>query len=350
MKDDFYKDIRHKRTQGAEPPKGKNKNKVKKDDIKEDGKKQEEQPFKRSAKYKDQKQDDPGQFSKKIKGYFNRENLEKSKAFFAGKLSTYNERFSDELKVTKEKIDEFRNRPKKERDAAEHDGDDGSGKNKGLIPMIVGGAIIVPVTLILGFLIISNFWPSNDGMELATDESDTEEAAEPEDEELNEELDEQRFEMEKRLAESRGEDGEDEADNASEDGEEIAEERSDLASESVEVSYSDEELSILEDIAGDAIEEKEGGEDIAEEPSEDTEEESAEEAETEDPAEDEETAEDDEETESVGAAHVVGEDDNLFQIAKRYYGDGSPDNVQRIRDANGISGNNISVGQELIIP
>src|SRR5699024_11985821 len=43
-------------------------------------------------------------------------------------------------------------------------------------PMIIGGIIIVPITIILAFLIISNFWPSNDGMELATEENDAEES------------------------------------------------------------------------------------------------------------------------------------------------------------------------------
>ncbi|MCD2136949.1 LysM peptidoglycan-binding domain-containing protein [Salinicoccus halitifaciens] len=345
MKDDFYKDMKHKRTQNdTEHSKVKHKNKDKKDKAKVDEKSREEESLKRSAKYKDRTNEPSNQLYDKVKVYFNRENLEKGKAFFAGKLSTYNERFSNELKVTKEKLDEFRNRPKKQKTAGQDGVDDGeSARNKGLLPMIAAGIIIVPLTLFLGFVIINNFWPSNDGMELATDEAETEEAAEPEDEELNEDLEEQRFEMERRMAESRGseEDGaesESEEEETSESGEAAVEE-GDLASENVEANYSGEELSILEDIAGDAIDEKESG-DEAEVPSE-----SAEEAEE---AQDE--GEEAEETESAGTTHTVTAEDNLYQIALRYYGSGAPEDVQRIRDANGISGNAISEGQELIIP
>ncbi|SOC38804.1 LysM peptidoglycan-binding domain-containing protein [Salinicoccus kekensis] len=345
MKDDFYKNMKHKRTQNdTEHSKVKQKNKDKKDKAKVDERAREEESLKRSAKYKDRTNEPSNQFSDKVKVYFNRENLEKGKAFFAGKLSTYNERFSNELKVTKEKLDEFRNRPKKQKTEGQDGADDGeSTRNKGLLPMIAAGVIIVPLTLFLGFVIINNFWPSNDGMELATDEAETEEAAESEDEELNEDLEEQRFEMERRMAESRGseEDGaesESEEDETSESGEAAVEE-GDLASENVEAIYSGEELSILEDIAGDAIEEKESGDD-AETPSESAEEDEEEQGE----------GEEAEEAESGGTTHTVTAEDNLYQIALRYYGSGAPEDVQRIRDANGISGNAISEGQELIIP
>lgn len=351
MKDDFYKNIKHKRAQSdTEQSKSKHKNKDKKDQAKADEKSREEASLKRSAKYKDRTNEPSNPFTDKVKVYFNRENFEKGKAFFAGKLSTYNERFSNELKVTKEKWEEFRNRPKNQKAAGRDGGDEDSEavRNKGLIPMIAGGVIIIPVTLILGFVIINNFWPSNDGMELATDEQqETGEVPEAEDEELSEELEEQRFEMERRMAESRdseeGTASENEEEEASESGEEAAVE-GDLASENVEAVYSEDEISILDDIAGDAIEEKESGEDTGDAA------ESGEEEDTEADESTEEEAEDDAGTESAGATHTVGPDDNLYQIALRYYGSGSPENVQRIRDANGISGNGISEGQELIIP
>jgi LysM repeat protein len=350
MKDDFYKDIKHKRTQDdAEQSKGKAKNKEKKDKTKEDEKSREEQSFKRSAKYKEDAKNASGQFSSKVKEYFNRENLEKGKAFFAGKLSAYNERFSDELKVTREKLDEFRNRPKNQKSAAEGPGgEQEANRNKGLIPLIAAGVILVPLTLFLGFIIISNFWPSNDGMELATDEGDTEETEEAaEDEGRDEELEEQRFEMERRMAESRGSEDDEAGDSEEEEAEvteeEVAEE-GDLASENVEAVYSSDELSILDDIAGDAIEEREGGDESAEGSSDAS-------GETEDEqAQEEDAAAGDQEAESAGATHVVGEGDNLYQIAIQYYGSGSAENVQRIRDANGVTGNDISLGQELIIP
>ncbi|WAG29665.1 LysM peptidoglycan-binding domain-containing protein [Staphylococcus chromogenes] len=49
-------------------------------------------------------------------------------------------------------------------------------------------------------------------------------------------------------------------------------------------------------------------------------------------------------------SHTVTGNENLYRIAIRYYGSGSPENVEKIRRANGISGNNISNGQQLIIP
>ncbi|SUK94362.1 elastin binding protein ebpS [Staphylococcus aureus] len=33
--------------------------------------------------------------------------------------------------------------------------------------------------------------------------------------------------------------------------------------------------------------------------------------------------------------------ENLYRIAIQYYGSGSPENVEKIRRANGLSGNNI---------
>lgn len=49
-------------------------------------------------------------------------------------------------------------------------------------------------------------------------------------------------------------------------------------------------------------------------------------------------------------SHTVTGNENLYRIAIRYYGSGSPENVEKIRRANGISGNNINNGQQLIIP
>ncbi|MCS4485470.1 LysM peptidoglycan-binding domain-containing protein [Staphylococcus americanisciuri] len=49
-------------------------------------------------------------------------------------------------------------------------------------------------------------------------------------------------------------------------------------------------------------------------------------------------------------SHTVAGNENLYRIAIQYYGSGSPENVEKIRQANGISGNNISNGQQLIIP
>ena len=56
------------------------------------------------------------------------------------------------------------------------------------------------------------------------------------------------------------------------------------------------------------------------------------------------------ETQNANASHVVTPQDNLYRIAIQYYGDGSSENVQRIMEANGVTPDSLSVGQELIIP
>ncbi|MHC0552351.1 LysM peptidoglycan-binding domain-containing protein [Salinicoccus sp. CNSTN-B1] len=43
--------------------------------------------------------------------------------------------------------------------------------------------------------------------------------------------------------------------------------------------------------------------------------------------------------------------DNLYRIAIRYYGEGSKENIDKIREANGgVDDRSLSVGQELTIP
>ncbi|HDV6034037.1 TPA: LysM peptidoglycan-binding domain-containing protein [Staphylococcus pseudintermedius] len=51
-----------------------------------------------------------------------------------------------------------------------------------------------------------------------------------------------------------------------------------------------------------------------------------------------------------GQTHVVNGNQNLYRIAIQYYGNGSPENVEKIKRANGLQNNNISNGQQLIIP
>ncbi|RRJ11444.1 LysM domain-containing protein, partial [Pseudomonas aeruginosa] len=48
--------------------------------------------------------------------------------------------------------------------------------------------------------------------------------------------------------------------------------------------------------------------------------------------------------------HTVNGKENLYRIAIQYYGSGSPANVEKIRQANGLNGNNIHNGQTLVIP
>jgi len=46
--------------------------------------------------------------------------------------------------------------------------------------------------------------------------------------------------------------------------------------------------------------------------------------------------------------HIVGKGETLYRIAMNYYN--NPDAVDKIKDANGLSSNEISVGQKLILP
>jgi len=48
--------------------------------------------------------------------------------------------------------------------------------------------------------------------------------------------------------------------------------------------------------------------------------------------------------------HTVLSTDNLYQIAIKYYGNGSPANIAKIKQANNLSSDSISLGQQLIIP
>lgn len=49
-----------------------------------------------------------------------------------------------------------------------------------------------------------------------------------------------------------------------------------------------------------------------------------------------------------GTTHTVQSNENLFRIALKYYGDAS--GVEKIKEANNLSSDSISVGQTLIIP
>lgn len=47
--------------------------------------------------------------------------------------------------------------------------------------------------------------------------------------------------------------------------------------------------------------------------------------------------------------HTVQSTDNLYRIALKYYGNGSPANIEKIKAANNLSSDNISTGQVLVI-
>ncbi|MFC4410986.1 LysM peptidoglycan-binding domain-containing protein [Chungangia koreensis] len=67
-----------------------------------------------------------------------------------------------------------------------------------------------------------------------------------------------------------------------------------------------------------------------------------------DPAPVEDEPEKTEETDAEERTHVVAPGETLFRIAMNYYG--SPDGVETIKSANGLSSNEISAGQTLRIP
>ncbi|WP_017548923.1 LysM peptidoglycan-binding domain-containing protein [Salinicoccus carnicancri] len=357
MKDDFYKDIEHKRT-SKDVEEAKN----------ESQKDEQQQTMKRSDRHraklekkneKDrQKQGAPSKTDKKKSGlfagsgqklnsYFNRKNLEKGKVFFAGKFSSYKRRFKDEVRVSKSKLSELGSR---RQSPAKEKGEDKEQK-KGVLPILLGGALLLPVTIILFVMIISNFWPSGDN---ATDlagagEEETEESSGDQGSgDVNEDLESQKAEKERELAEQR-------------ENESGSDAEQDLGTGELDADYSEEEQSELEEAASSAIEEKESGEDsgpdtsevesseeeATEEPTEEETQEQPTEEQTEEQAESEEPAED---NASGGSTHVVSAEDNLYRIAIRYYGSGSSENVNKIMDANGVTPDSLSVGQELVIP
>ena len=50
----------------------------------------------------------------------------------------------------------------------------------------------------------------------------------------------------------------------------------------------------------------------------------------------------------VAKTHTVGSNENLYRISLKYYGNG--EGVDKIKSANGLSSNEIRVGQRLVIP
>jgi len=54
------------------------------------------------------------------------------------------------------------------------------------------------------------------------------------------------------------------------------------------------------------------------------------------------------ESKPVSKTHTVGSNENLYRISLKYYGNG--EGVEKIKKANGLSSNEIGVGQTLVIP
>lgn len=344
MKDDFYKDIKHKRAQDEKSSKTSAGNKKSEKEnretlsrsarhkTKETG--ENKQPERKAPSKKQQQKEN--NFTDKLKGYFSAENAAKGKALFAGKFSSYQNRIKNEIKISKEKLGGIGAAKKTGKKPEKND----NGSKKRMLPWVLAVLVLIPITVLFAFLIFSNFWPSlNDEIQLA-DENTSEETADNStaEEGFNEELEAQKAEHERRLAANRNED---------------------LSAKNIETDYSQEELQELEEAALSAIRSKEDGADTEEaelesteadeedepaaEPEANTETETEEETET-------DTESDSSDTQNANASHVVTPQDNLYRIAIQYYGDGSAANVQRIMEANGVTPDSLSVGQELIIP
>src|SRR5699024_8585542 len=174
MKDDFYKDIEHKRASKDvdeaknEPQKDEQKQTMKRSDRhRAKLEKQNEKKKQKQAAAPKQDKKKPALFAgagQKLNSYFNRKNLEKGKVFFAGRISAYKRRFKDEVKVSRAKLSELGRR--RQTHAKEQDED--KDQKKGILPILLGGALLLPVTISLFVMIISNFWPSGDtGTDLA---------------------------------------------------------------------------------------------------------------------------------------------------------------------------------------
>ncbi|MEK4403012.1 LysM peptidoglycan-binding domain-containing protein [Sporosarcina sp. FSL K6-6792] len=54
------------------------------------------------------------------------------------------------------------------------------------------------------------------------------------------------------------------------------------------------------------------------------------------------------ESKPVAKTHTVGSNENLYRISLKYYGNGG--GVEKIKSANGLTSNEIGVGQRLVIP
>ncbi|MFB9859896.1 LysM peptidoglycan-binding domain-containing protein [Salinicoccus siamensis] len=340
MKDDFYKDINHKRTPDE-----------KKDEKHENGhnEKKDAPRLSRAERHK-QKDKTDGKtkrqpLGKTIGSYINRESIDKQKTFFLDKFSSYKERFRDEINVSKKKFGELkRKRPNVPKNKKQ---DEDGHNNRRLWPIIVAGVFILPITIALGIMITSNFWPDDPSTQIADQSEENSEEAAPE---ARKELEEKKAQKEKEIAQAqKGED-----DGRSE------EKNNDLGTGTSDFSYSEEQQSELNDAAEAAIEEKKSGDasDTPDSPVTPLEEESGEQPEeaTQETGEEQSSVEESTQETDQGQAGSIGTytvrpNDNLYRIALRFYGDNSKENIDKILEANGINDHReLSVGQELTIP
>ena len=202
--------------------------------------------------------------------------------------------------------------------------------------------ILIPTTLLFAFMIVSNFWPEAEDYTADNSGQETEQVDNSDKREINKEFEQKKAELEKEFA-ALDKKSSDKSSNSSNDKQSAARE------------YSDSEKESMKSEADKAIEEKKSQNSSTKSSESNSEATTKVDTDTSTESESDETESDtesDSETnkDEATAVHVVNGKDNLYRIAIQYYGSGSEENVQKIRDANGISGNEISVGQELIIP
>ena len=287
----------------------------------------------------------------KISKYVNKDQIDKGKKFFSGKLSAYNTQIKEENKILKEKFTNLRSgNARQERDPDQ---------KRPIIPIIVTGILLLPITILLAFLLITNFLPDETDMtRIASNDAadDTEET------DATEETEDGTTEDDTEVAV---------VDDTDEEAADDLDASQDIPTQEQEIlsiaDYSSTERQQLQRAAQAAVNEKnaeialireqQAAERARQQAAEEEASRQEQQAQTEDSDEtdtetdEEETTADESESPLAGnQVHTVTGEDNLYRIAIQYYGDGSAANVQRIRDANGISGDGLTVGQDLIIP
>lgn len=300
-----------------------------------------------------QQTNDNNAFSK----YVSKDKLEQGKKFFRGKLTAYNSQLQKENKILKEKFTNLRTgNARQEKDPE---------RKRPIIPIIVTGILLLPITILLAFLLITNFLPDESDMNRIAS-SETEEA----DVDNSEETDEDTETTDSETEDAEADETDTPEDTEIADGEDT--EESDVDEELPEqvsepeiattADYSSAKRQQLQRAAQNAVNEKNAElahrrEQEALARARQAEEEAKRQAEasneTENNPDETEQTEDTENAETPtagGATHTVTAEDNLYRIAIQYYGDGSAANVQRIREANGLSGDNLELGQQLTIP
>lgn len=292
--------------------------------------------------------------------YVSKDKVDQGKKFFSGKLTEYNTQLQKENKILKEKFTNLRmgsGRQEKDPD-----------RKRPIIPIIVTGILLLPITILLAFLLITNFLPDENEMNnIATNEASEEsEGADGSEGSEDGEGSEDTTDEETEVADEDGEESDEDVDVA----EDIPNQEETEPEIQTTADYSSAQRQQLQRAAQNAVNEKnaelaerreqealarqraaeEEARRQAEQAQAQAEAEAQNETEEDDNAEEGEEGSETEPPTAGNAVHTVTAEDNLYRIAIQYYGDGSAANVQRIRDANGLAGDNLEVGQQLTIP